>query len=126
MFLSGVGGSGKCHSQMALAAGVTYYTTVRALTGAGNVLEATSDGFEVDVTPPTVSISSVADTQTNASAVEHTHPLSVLYQDYPYSLTASWDVKDTDSGTRDVWFRIGTYPGEANCVCCHAVVNQIR
>ena len=125
VFVSGVGGSGKCHGQLALAADVTYYTTVRALTGAGNVLEATSDGFQVDVTAPTVSIGSVANTQMNDSAVESTLPLSELYQDDPYSFTASWDVQDTDSGTREVWFSVGTYPGEVERVCCHFVINPI-
>ncbi|XP_019642103.1 PREDICTED: uncharacterized protein LOC109483513 [Branchiostoma belcheri] len=56
----GIGSEGHAQALLPLQPGQLYYTTVRAITGAGNVLESASDGFTVDVTPPQVGLRTVA------------------------------------------------------------------
>ena len=118
---SGIGGSGKGHSQLALSVGVKYYISVRALTGAGTVLESTSDGFVVDVTPPVATITSVGNVLLNTSAA-----VSVVYQEETDLFTATWDVNDPVSKVTDMWLRQGTYPGMELCNCpnCYASVQD--
>ena len=107
---TGVGGSGKGQGQVALSAGVKYYTTVRALTGAGAVLESVSDGFLVDVTAPVPVVKSTGGVALNLTARAAT---STIYQKEVDSFTAAWDVSDPESGVSDVWFHLGTYPGRS-------------
>ena len=54
--LTGLAGLGKAQSPLPLQHGVTYYSTVRAITNGDNVLETVSNGFTVDVTPPNINI----------------------------------------------------------------------
>ena len=56
----GLAGHGKAQSPLPLNHGDMYYSTIRAITGAGDVLEAITDGFTVDLTPPSVAISEFA------------------------------------------------------------------
>ena len=107
---TGVGGSGKGQGQVALSAGIKYYTTVRALTGAGSVLESVSDGFLVDVTAPVPVIKSTGGVALNLTDRATT---STIYQKEVDSFTAAWVVNDPESGVSDVWFRLGTYPGRS-------------
>jgi len=95
---------------VALSAGIKYYTTVRALTGAGSVLESVSDGFLVDVTPPVPVIKSTGGVALNLTDRATT---STIYQKEVDSFTAAWVVNDPESGVSDVWFRLGTYPGRS-------------
>ena len=92
---------------MALSAGVKYYTTVRAVTGAGGMLESASDGFLVDVTAPAPVIKYVGGQALNLTDVVE----AVLYQKEVDSFTAAWDVNDPESGVTNVWFHLGSYPG---------------
>ncbi|CAG2187681.1 unnamed protein product [Mytilus edulis] len=50
----GVTSSGFAHTTVQLQPDITYYSTVRGITNAGNVLESVSDGFTVDRSPPTM------------------------------------------------------------------------
>ncbi|KAI0241220.1 hypothetical protein LSAT2_032838 [Lamellibrachia satsuma] len=108
----GVGSNGKGQGQVALSAGVKYYTTVRAVTGAGGVLESASDGFLVDVTAPVPAIKSVGGRAFNLTDVVTT--TAVLYQKEVDSFNAAWDVNDPESGITNVWFHLGTYPDAAD------------
>ena len=99
---AGVGDSGTGQGQVVLSTGRSYYTSVRAVTGAGGVLESTSDGFVVDGTPPVVVVTAVGATAVNTTE---------LYQKETDSYTATWRVDDGDSGVADVMFRLGTFPG---------------
>ncbi|XP_006813393.2 uncharacterized protein LOC100378058, partial [Saccoglossus kowalevskii] len=55
----GLSGSGKAQMPLELDSSMTYFTTVRAITGAGNVLDSVSDGFTVDLTSPVITIDSL-------------------------------------------------------------------
>ena len=87
-----------------------YYTTVRAVTGAGHVLESAADGTLVDVTAPAAEITSVGGKTLNRTDAR-TVSTVVLYQKEADSYTVGWDVDDRESGVSGVWFRVGTYPG---------------
>ena len=100
---AGISGSGKGQSQLTLSAGVQYYTSVRAVTGAGHVLESTSDGFMVDSTPPQIAVTSVG--------AEAANTTRVLYQRETDLYRAGWSVDDPSSGVAGVWLRLGTYRG---------------
>ena len=127
---AGVGGSGTGQGQLVLSAGRRYYTSVRAVTGAGGILESTSDGFVVDDTAPVVVVTAVG-----ATAVKATDS-AVLYQKETDSYTAAWRVDDGESGVVDVAFRLGTFPGrkdgivgmsESRWLICSLVFwNQLR
>ena len=101
--IAGISGNGKGQGQLQLTPGLKYYASVRAVTGAGQVLESSSDGFVVDTSPPTVTIVSVG-----AETVNET---TVFYQKEMDSYTAAWSTGDTESGVDDVTLRLGTYPG---------------
>ena len=90
---------------MSLSAGIKYVIVVRAETSAGRLLEAASDGFTVDTSPPDVSIVSVGRNPVNGSVSE------TLYQSDDDYFTAAWTVTDTISDISDVWYYVGTYPG---------------
>ena len=55
-YFLGITSSGYAQSTLPLQPESTYYTTVRGITNAGNVIEATTDGFVVDVTPPSIKL----------------------------------------------------------------------
>jgi len=101
--LAGISGRGKGQSQLTLSAGVKYYTSVRAITGAGHVLESTADGFSVDATSPVMTVTSVGATAANTT--------TVLYQKDKDSYTAAWAVDDPGSGVTGVTLTLGSYPG---------------
>ena len=39
-----------------LTSGVTYYTTIRAITNAGNILQTVTDGITPDISPPDIEL----------------------------------------------------------------------
>ena len=103
---------------------------MRAVTGAGGVLESTSDGFVVDATSPVVVVTAVGATAVN------TTDSAVLYQKETDSYTATWRVDDGESGVADVAFRLGSFPGRKHgfvgmaesrwLICSLAFWNQLR
>lgn len=52
IILQGLGSNGSGHLSVTLTPGIKYYVTVRAITGSGNILDSSSDGFTVDKTAP--------------------------------------------------------------------------
>lgn len=54
MFFLGITSSGYTQANLELKSGVTYYSTVKAITNVGSVLESVSDGFTVDTSPPDI------------------------------------------------------------------------
>ena len=67
--LTGLAGQGKAQSPLPLQHGVTYYSTVRAITNGDNVLETVSNGFTVDVTPPNINITDYGQYDTTVDLV---------------------------------------------------------
>jgi len=110
--LPGIGSSGKGQSQLHLEAAVTYYTTVRAVTGAGHVLESATDGTLVDVTAPVAEITSLGGQTLNRTDAR-TVSTEVLYQKEADAYTLGWHVDDRESGVSGVWFRVGTTLGKS-------------
>lgn len=53
---AGISSSGYAQANLLLKPGTEYYSSVRAVTNAGNVLESVSDGFTVDRSPPVVTL----------------------------------------------------------------------
>ena len=89
---------------MALLPYRRYYTSVRAITRVGNVLESHSDGFVVDTTDPSLAITSVGGEPLNSS-------VDVMFWIEPEYFSAAWVAGDPESGVEDVWYHMGTYPG---------------
>ncbi|VDI27589.1 Hypothetical predicted protein, partial [Mytilus galloprovincialis] len=104
---NGITSSGYAQANLDLKSGVTYYSTVRAITNVGSVLESVSDGFIVDTSPPIISLDRLTDqssTDTNIGAG------STLYEKSADTLFASWHYNDTESSIRRAWYSVGTYP----------------
>ena len=89
------------------------YVTVRGVTGCGDILESTSDGFIIDPSPPSLEILGTgynaiehAQSSSEGSSINHT-----TYQTSP-SFSALWQLTDDQSGPDStVTVHIGTYPG---------------
>jgi hypothetical protein len=54
LFSPGISSSGYAQANLQLKSQTKYYSSVRAITNVGNVLESVSDGFTVDTTVPVV------------------------------------------------------------------------
>ena len=84
---------------------MTYFATVRAITGDGSALDSSTDGFTVDSTNPLVSLSVRGPTA------------DIDYTDIPviYRQTTAVELQpvfmDTESGIADVWVSVGSYKG---------------
>ncbi|XP_066289761.1 uncharacterized protein [Branchiostoma lanceolatum] len=105
----GLSSHGQAQSLLPLSPGVQYYATVRAITGAGNVLDFSTDGFTVDITPPVIQIDSVGVQIGNSSLEldwERSH-----YQKSADSVSANWDIIESDGAVASSWFCYGSYPG---------------
>ncbi|XP_022100316.1 uncharacterized protein LOC110984425 [Acanthaster planci] len=110
--IRGLAGRGKAQSPLPLQHGVTYYSTLRAITNGDNVLEATSNGFTVDITPPEIVITGLGqyDARVNLSLDGGVN----LYQSNTDSVDAMWDVQDGESDVTATYFYMGQYPGSDN------------
>ena len=93
------------YSLLPLSSGTTYFTTIRAKTGAGDILESSSNGVTVDTSPPEAQFTKVGETMTT------NNPESVVYQREPETLAASWNVSDPES-TVSVVIGLSSFPGE--------------
>ncbi|XP_070574642.1 uncharacterized protein [Ptychodera flava] len=115
----GVHGFGKAQALLPLEPGIPYFTTVRAITGAGNVLETTSDGFTVDITPPSIDINKleVPININNNKAIDFVTSTG-FYQKAVESLSASWTVEEEESEVAFTEFCYGTYPGASDVYNC--------
>ena len=52
---------------MELQHGLTYYNTIRAVNGAGHVIESDADGITVDQTPPRITIEDISGVENEVS-----------------------------------------------------------
>eukprot|EP00058_Branchiostoma_floridae_P000529 XP_002586017.1 hypothetical protein BRAFLDRAFT_110183 [Branchiostoma floridae] len=105
----GLSSHGQAQSLLPLTPGVQYYATVRAITGAGNVLDFSTDGFNVDITPPVIQIDSVGVQIGNNSFDldwERSH-----YQKSADSVNANWHIIESEDAIASSWFCYGSYPG---------------
>ena len=86
------------------------YISFRGITGCGDILESTSNGFTIDTTPPSVSILA-----TGPYAIENSQfgKTSLSHQVYQTTKTFSsvWTVNNSNGNIVDTKVSIGTYPG---------------
>ncbi|XP_022102001.1 uncharacterized protein LOC110985344 [Acanthaster planci] len=108
----GLAGKGKAQSPLPLQHGMTYYSTLRAITNGDNVLESTSNGFTVDITPPEIMITDLG--QYDASVDLSLEGGIALYQPNTDSIDGTWEVSDEESGITATYFSMGQYPGGSN------------
>ncbi|XP_071798137.1 uncharacterized protein [Asterias amurensis] len=106
--MPGLAGHGKAQSPLPLQHGMTYYSTVRAITNDDNVLETVSNGFTVDVTPPNLNITDFGQYDTT---VDVGFGGVQLYQFIVDSINAKWDVEDLESNIIATHFSLGQYAG---------------
>ncbi|XP_033637723.1 uncharacterized protein LOC117298529 [Asterias rubens] len=109
--IPGLAGLGKAQSPLPLQHGVTYYSTVRAITNGDNVLETVSNGFTVDVTPPNINIT---DFGQYGTTVDLGFGGVKLYQSFVDSIDAMWDVEDSESNLIATYFTVGQYAGASD------------
>ncbi len=113
-------------------AGQPLYITVRGITGCGEVLESTSNGFVIDSSSPSLGIvgtgSQAIERSQAAGEINGNVPIS--HQEYQTTPTFSaiWDVEDEESGVMgNTLFKVGTYPGGGDIESETTVVeNYIR
>ncbi|XP_046562951.1 uncharacterized protein LOC124271844 [Haliotis rubra] len=108
---NGIASMGFGQAVLPLSSGTTYYTTVRGITNVGNILESTSDGFTVDITPPDVLVESYG-SESNQSRLTST---TTLYQTEVDSISSSWRVADSESPVKKMYYSVGTYPPRGGC-----------
>nr|XP_006817093.1 PREDICTED: uncharacterized protein LOC100376421 [Saccoglossus kowalevskii] len=110
------GSVGHSQSLLPLNSGSTYYTTIRAITGAGNVLDSTSDGFTVDTTPPSITITSAGRSSDNETAYLSNN--NNIYQSPSDSFLATWDIFEEESAVSYTEVCYGSYPGGNDIHSC--------
>ncbi|XP_078575736.1 uncharacterized protein LOC144861641 [Branchiostoma floridae x Branchiostoma japonicum] len=105
----GISEEGHAQALLPLHPGQLYYTTVRAITGTGNILESSSDGFTVDVTPPQVDFLGFGVTSEDE---EYTFGPDVSrYQLSADYITAEWEYREEESDVVFASFAYGTFHG---------------
>ena len=95
------------------------YTTVRAITGCGGILESSSDGFVIDSSHPEVAFIAVG-----AKAIElgtASKIGDVVYEHQPYQteqlLSAVWTATDAESDIQNERvLKMGSYPGGSDVI----------
>ncbi|XP_063408918.1 uncharacterized protein LOC134692399 [Mytilus trossulus] len=103
----GISSSGYAQVNAQLEPGKTYYSTIRGITNAGNIIESVSDGITVDVLPPNIILDRLSD---KSSVDDDIGPSSSMYKSTADSLSAVWHYNDTDSQVIRAWYSVGTYP----------------
>ena len=84
---------------------MTYFATVRAVTGDGTVLDSSSDGFTVDTSSPSVNFSLSKSTPAIYSDDV------VMFKDRS-NIKVVPDVADEESGIANIWIGVGSYLGK--------------
>ena len=95
------------------------YTTVRAITGRGEILESSSDGFIIDSTAPEIAFIAVGANAVELGAVFETEDIVPEHQPYQTEqlLSATWTANDDESGIQDEKLvKIGSYPGGSDII----------
>ncbi|XP_072033446.1 LOW QUALITY PROTEIN: uncharacterized protein [Amphiura filiformis] len=105
----GLAGHGKAQSLLPLEHSKTYYSTIRAITGEGHVLESVTDGFTVDRTSPRVHIIDFAGMDSSGGTLELRG--TQLYHDDANTLTAIWNTTEKESTIHNMYYSVGRYPG---------------
>ena len=93
------------------------YTTVRAITGCGDILESSSDGFVIDSSPPEVAFLAVGANVIEATTASETG--DIIHEPYQTEqlLSATWTATDPESGIQDERIvKMGSYPGGSDIV----------
>ncbi|XP_052081235.1 uncharacterized protein LOC127719259 [Mytilus californianus] len=103
----GLTSSGYAQVNVQLEPGNTYYSTIRGVTNAGNIIESVSDGITVDLLPPDIVLDRLSDESADNGGIGSS--LS-MYKSSTDSLSAMWHYNDTDSGITRAWYSVGTYP----------------
>ncbi|XP_078660674.1 uncharacterized protein LOC144905141 [Branchiostoma floridae x Branchiostoma belcheri] len=103
-------GSGTAQILLPLSPSNRYFSSVRAITGAFNILESTSDGFGVDQSAPSVSIVSVGEDEDDSGNMKPLGRETVYQAINVGSLAAEWNVGDNESAIAAAWFAIGFTP----------------
>ncbi len=81
------------------------FITVRGITGCGDILESTSNGFVIDASPPAIDI-----LQTSQKAVENITSDSIYQNEQTFS--SAWTVsEDSGEAISHVTATVGSYPG---------------
>ena len=88
---------------LALHHGQTYYSTVLAITGAGNIMDVYSDGVTIDRTPALVNIVRLGDTFPSQA----TDKIFQANNDLEFE----WILSDDESHVSSTHVSIGTVPG---------------
>ena len=105
------------------------YITVRGITGCGDVLESTSNGFVIDPSPPSLEVISTGYRAIErAQSADGDAPVDHEAYQSTAQFSSVWQVGDEDSGvTDDIMVKTGTYPGGADIESERAVAeNYIR
>lgn len=95
------------------------YTTVKAITGCGEILESSSDGFIIDSTAPEVAFIAVGANAVELGTTFETE--NVIHEHQPYQteqlLSATWTATDDESGVQnEKLVKIGSYPGGSDII----------
>ena len=103
------------------------YTTVRAITGCGNILESSSDGFVIDSSPPEVAFTAVGVNAIELGLASETE--DIVHEHQPYQteqlLSATWTAADPESGIQDERLvKIGSYPGGSDIIAETSVTDD--
>ena len=94
-----------------LVPGVKYYVTVRAVTGAGGILESTSDGVTPDITKPSALFEDIQGVMTS----QLSGPVYVRHMDH---FIASWTTVEDESRVVATRVCLGSFPGSDNLGEC--------
>ncbi|XP_053400990.1 uncharacterized protein LOC123541000 [Mercenaria mercenaria] len=107
---NGLTSSGYAQTVVDLDHGGTYFTTLRATTNKGDILQATTNGFIVDTTPPDIMFNKLSKSTAQDSDV-------VIYQKDQSVLAATWNFSDSEHLFKDssdnidtTWFSVGSVP----------------
>ena len=105
-----MGGNGKLQVLCDLNPNIQYHVTTRAITGAGNILEAPSDGISLDITPPLTNFTSFMGIDTT----ETKHNADTIFTRSIDPYTASWSIIEPQSiiTSTNIW--LGSFPGGSN------------
>ncbi|VDI73733.1 Hypothetical predicted protein, partial [Mytilus galloprovincialis] len=107
MFNIGITSSGYAQVNAQLELGKTYYSAIRGVTNAGNIIESVSDGITVDLLPPDIVLDRLSDKNAASGEIGSS---SSMYKSSTDSLSAMWHYNDTDSEVTRAWYSVGTYP----------------
>ena len=100
-------GAGMAQVALPLAGGDLVFVSLRAETGCGNFLEATSDGILIDNTGPVVKSVTLG----LAAAADVRDRRIPEYQLDKSAVDGSWDVSDPESPIKSITLQLGSAPG---------------